>query len=93
MPNSEPTTEPHVAMPIARPGLALLRELVAVEARGGVRRRARNVEQDRGAAAAVDRADVRADQDQDRVARRHLDRQRRQQRDAPASPTVPACSR
>ena len=51
-------------------GLALARELVAVEARRGVRRSARDVEQDRRAAAAVDRADVGADQDQDGVVRR-----------------------
>ena len=41
-----------------------------------------NVEQDRGARAAVDRADIGADQDQQRLVRRHLDRQRRHQRDA-----------
>ena len=63
-------------------GLPLLRERVAVEAGRGVGGGARDVEQDRGAAAAVDRADVGADQDQDRVVRRHLHRQRGEQRDA-----------
>ena len=37
-PNSEPATEPVVAMPIARPAWPWLREHVAVEAGGGVGR-------------------------------------------------------
>ena len=64
----------------ARPALA--RQRIAVEAGRGIGRRAGNVEQDRAAAAAIDRADVGADQDQHGVARRHLDGQRRHQRDA-----------
>ena len=63
-------------------GLAALRQRVAVGARRGVGGGAGDVEQDRGARAAVERADVRADQDQDRVVGRQLDRERRQQRDA-----------
>ncbi len=63
-------------------GQALPRERVAVEARRGRGRRARDVEQDRRARAAVDRADVGADQDQQRLVGRQLDRQRGHQRQA-----------
>ena len=58
--------EPH-----REPGLALPRQRIAVERRRGAGRRAGDVEQDRGAAAAVDRADVDAHQRQDRLVGRH----------------------
>ena len=69
-------------MPMARPASPCSRERVAVEAGGGRGRRAGNVEQDGAAAAAIDRADIGADQDQQRLARRQGDGQRRHQRDA-----------
>ncbi len=62
------------------PGLALARQHVAVQAGRGVGRGARDVEEDRRAAATVDGADVDADQHEDRVVGRHLHRQRREQR-------------
>ena len=65
MPNSEPSHRAARRDAHRASRLALARELVAVEARRRVGGGARNVEQDRRAAAAVDRADVGADQDQD----------------------------
>ena len=62
-------------------GLSLPRELIAVDAGGRVRGGARDVEQDRSAAAAVDRTVVGADQHEDRLVRLHLQRQRGEQRD------------
>jgi hypothetical protein len=63
-------------------GLPLSGQRVAVEAGGGVGGGARDVEQDGGAAAAVDRADVDADEDEDGVVGRHLDGERREEGDA-----------
>ena len=57
---------PVVAMPMARPAQPLLGQGIAVDGGGGVGRRTRDVEQDGAAASAVDRADVHADQDDDR---------------------------
>ena len=81
-PNSEPATEPVVAMPIARPAWPWRASMLPSRQARRVGRGAGDVEQDRGAAAAVDRADIDADQHQDGVGRRHLDRQRGEQRDA-----------
>ncbi len=65
-----------------RAGAAHLRQRIAVERGGRVGGRARNVEQDGRAAAAVDGAHIEADEDQQRRFRVELIRQRREQRHA-----------
>ena len=69
-------------MPIARPASPWWASGIAVERRTGGSRRAGDVEQDGAAAAAVDRADIDADQDEDRLLVRHREGERRHQRDA-----------
>ena len=64
------------------PGEALPRQRVAVEAGGSGSGRAGDVEQDGAAAAAVDRADIGADQDKQRDVRGQRNGERRHQRDA-----------
>ena len=63
-------------------GKPLARQRIAVERGGGGGRRARDVEQDGAAAAAVDGADVDADEHHDRFVVRHGEGERGQQRDA-----------
>ena len=63
-------------------GESLLGERVAVEAGGSRGGCAGNIEQDCRSAAAVDRADIGANEDEQRVVRRQLDGERRHQRDA-----------
>ena len=64
-----------------RPGAAHARQRIAVERRGGVGRRSGNIEKNGGAAAAINRADVKAHQRQQRGIVIELVSQRRQQRE------------